>query len=65
MIKSNGNNMGRVEDMGVIGQNNEKTQGKNIQKIMQNPKMGKNEKKPNKQVTLMHAHKWNDDKQIS
>jgi hypothetical protein len=26
--------------------------------------MGKHEKKPNKQVTLMHADKWNDDKQM-
>jgi hypothetical protein len=57
--------MGRVEDMGVISQKNEKTQGKNIWRIMQNTKMSKHEKKPNKQVTLMHAHKWNDDKQIS
>jgi hypothetical protein len=30
MFESNGNNMGRVEDMGVISQKNEKTQGKNI-----------------------------------
>ncbi len=31
---------------------------------MKNTKMGKHEKKPNKQVTLMHADKWNDDKQM-
>jgi hypothetical protein len=27
--------------------------------------MSKHEKNPHNQVTLMHAHKWNDDKQIS
>jgi hypothetical protein len=65
MIKSNGNNMGRVENMGVISKKKEKTQGKNIQRTMQNTKMSKHEKKPNKQITLMNGHKWNYDKKIS
>jgi hypothetical protein len=32
MIENNGNNMGTVEDMGVISQKNEKTQGKIFEK---------------------------------
>jgi hypothetical protein len=64
MIKNKGNNMGKVEDMGVISQIKEKTKRKKVQKIMQNTKMIEHKKKPNKGVTLMHAHKFpigNDD----
>jgi len=51
--------------MGGIGQGKEKTQGKNVQKIMQNIKMNKCKKSHYKLVTLMHAHIQKDDKQIS
>jgi hypothetical protein len=46
--------------MGVINQRKE-----NIGKIMQNTKMNEHKKKFGKKVTLTHAHRWKDDKQIS
>ncbi len=57
--------MGKAKDMGVINQGKEKIGGKNVQKIMLNTKMNKHKKKPNKRITLMCAHKWKDDKQIT
>jgi len=63
-MKNKRNNMNKVEDMGVIIQRKEKTRRKKVQKIMQNTKMNKHKKKPNKEVTLMHAHRFpkgNDD----
>lgn len=45
MIKSKGNNIGKVEDTGIISQRMEKTQGKNIQRIMQNMIMNEHKKK--------------------
>ncbi len=56
--------MSKVEDMGVIIQRKEKTRTKKVQRIMQNTKMNEHKKKPNKEVTLMHAHRFpkrNDD----
>ncbi len=45
MIKGEGDDMGKVEDMGVIGQKKEETQKENPQKITQN-KMSKGKKGP-------------------
>ncbi len=57
--------MGMIEDMGVIGQKKVNTQGKNVRGITQNTKMNECKKICNKQITLMHAHRQMDDKQIS
>jgi hypothetical protein len=49
---------------GVISQKKEKTKRKKVQRIMQNTKLNEHKKKPNKEVTLMHAHRFpkrNDD----
>jgi hypothetical protein len=45
MNKSKGNNMGKVKNMGVADQIREKTQGKNVQGIMQNKKMNEHKKR--------------------
>jgi hypothetical protein len=50
--------MKKVKDMGVIIQKKEKTRRKKVQRIMQNTKMNEHKKKPNKEVTLMHAHRF-------
>jgi len=39
LIKSEGDDMGKVEDMGVTSQGKEKTQKKNSRKIMQSIKV--------------------------
>jgi hypothetical protein len=54
--------MGMIEDVGVVGQGREETQGKNTQRTTQNTKMSQGKKKPSKKVTLMHAHKQKDDR---
>ncbi len=55
MIKSKGNNIGKVEDMGIISQRMEKTQGKNVQRIMQNMIMNKHKKKAQQKS---HLYAW-------
>jgi tryptophanyl-tRNA synthetase len=52
MIKNKENNMGRVEDMGVINQKRE-----NVQGTTQSTKMSKSKKKICKRVTLTHDYK--------
>jgi hypothetical protein len=39
MIKNKGDDMGRVEDMGVIGQKKEETRRENLRKTTQSSKM--------------------------
>jgi hypothetical protein len=43
--------------MGVINQGREKTRWKNVHKTTQSTKMSIHKKRPNKKVTLTHAHK--------
>jgi len=53
MIKSKGNNIDKVENMGIISQKMKKTQGKNIQRIMRNMRMKEHKKKgPTKESPL-------------
>jgi hypothetical protein len=64
MIEGKGNNMGKVKDMGVINQGREKIRWKNVQRTTQSTKINVHKKKPNKRVTLTHAHKQKNDREI-
>jgi hypothetical protein len=48
MIKDEGNNMGKFEDVAVVNQGREKTQGNNVQGTTQNMKMNEHEKRLDK-----------------
>ncbi len=55
----------KVKHVDVINQGEEETKGKNSWAIMQNMKVGKNKKRFEKQIAVMHTNRRKEDGQIS
>ncbi len=55
----------KVKHVDVINQGEEETKGKNYWAIMQNMKVGKNKKRFEKQIAVVHTNRRKEDGQIS